>query len=118
LRRALRNVSTKAIEPEPARKETETTLSESSMMFQSMYGKEWLRPSDYAKEIGGLNLLGEASEVDALEINLGEKMERNLERFARLREVTEKWVQVLRKALSYLSSARAASDVPALSHRN
>jgi hypothetical protein len=43
-----------------------------------MYGKEWLRPSDYAREIGELNLLGEGSEVEALEINLGERVERNL----------------------------------------
>lgn len=74
LRRALRNVSTKAIEPPEPRKETETTLSESSMMFQSMYGKEWLRPSDYAREIGALNLLGGGSEVQGLEINLGERV--------------------------------------------
>lgn len=29
----------------PSRKETETTLGDSTM-FQSMYGREWLRPSD------------------------------------------------------------------------
>jgi len=30
------------------------------MMFQSMYGgKDWLKPSDYVKEITELNLLGE-----------------------------------------------------------
>lgn len=66
LRRNLRNASTRIIEPPEPRKETETTLSESSMMFQSMYGKEWLKPSDYAKEIGTLNLLGEGIEVETL----------------------------------------------------
>jgi hypothetical protein len=66
LRRNLRNASTRIIEPPEPRKETETTLSESSMMFQSMYGKEWLKPSDYAKEIGTLNLLGEGKEVETL----------------------------------------------------
>jgi hypothetical protein len=30
------------------------------MMFQSMYGgQDWLKPSDYVKEIGELNLLGQ-----------------------------------------------------------
>lgn len=66
IRRQLRNVSAKVIEPppEPARKETETTMGESTMMFQSMYGgKEWLKPSDYAREIHELNLLGEEKSI-------------------------------------------------------
>jgi hypothetical protein len=107
-------------ETESLRKETETTLSESSMMFQSMYGKEWLRPSDYAREIGELNLLGEekATEVKAYDINLTEKFEKNIEKYSRMKDVTEKWVQVLKKALSYLHSQKAASDVPRTSPRN
>ena len=63
-RRNLRNVSSKQIEIKP-RMETETTLSESTMMFQSMYGgKDWLKPSDYLKEIKELNLLGEEKSVE------------------------------------------------------
>jgi len=43
------------------------------MMFQSMYGgKDWLKPSDYDKEISKLNLLGEenADQVKSYDINL------------------------------------------------
>ena len=79
-RRNLRNVSSKNIEAKP-RIETETTLSESTMMFQSMYGgKDWLKPSDYIKQIGELNLLGEEKNVEVknYDINLNDKMEKNL----------------------------------------
>lgn len=73
-------MSSKNIEAKP-RIETETTLSESTMMFQSMYGgKDWLKPSDYIKEIGELNLLGEEKNVEVknYDINLNDKMEKNL----------------------------------------
>ena len=69
IRRNIRT-STKIADLEPLRKETETTLSESSMMFQSMYGKEWLRPSDYAKEISELNLLGEEKAMGAKDFSI------------------------------------------------
>lgn len=63
--------------------------------------------------MGALNLLGEEGmqEVKKYDIHLTEKFEKNIEKSDRLREVTEKWVQVLRKALSYPRSTRASTDV-------
>lgn len=62
--------------------------------------------------MGALNLLGEEGmqEVKKYDIHLTEKFEKNIEKSDRLREVTEKWVQVLRKALSYPRSTRASTD--------
>ena len=84
------------------------------MMFQSMYGgKDWLKPSDYLKEIKQLNLLGQEKSVEVkdFDIKLNQRMEKNLQKYGRLKEVTEKWVQVLKKALSYIRSTKASSDV-------
>jgi hypothetical protein len=50
-------------------------------------------------------------EVKNYEIKLNDKMEKNLEKYGRLKEVTEKWVAVLRKALTYTRSTKASSDV-------
>jgi hypothetical protein len=46
IRRKTKNLPPNPRPPQPpSRKETETTLGDSTM-FQSMYGREWLRPSD------------------------------------------------------------------------
>lgn len=70
--------------------------------------------------MGALNLLGEEGmqEVKKYDIHLTEKFEKNIEKSDRLREVTEKWVQVLRKALSYPRSTRASTDVRPPPRRN
>ena len=53
----------------------------SQTMFQSMYGGgDWLKPSDYIQEMGELNLLGSQKNIEAktYDINLNDKMEKNL----------------------------------------
>jgi len=57
-------------------------------------------------------------EVRQYDINLNDKMEKNLEKYGRLKEVTEKWVAVLRKAISYTQSTKASSDVREWIDRN
>ena len=58
-------------------------------------------------------MLGEEKslEVKMYDINLSERVEKNLEKYGRTREVTEKWVTVLKKAIGYTTSKRASTDV-------
>lgn len=50
-------------------------------------------------------------EVKQYDINLNDKLDKNLQKYGRLKEVTEKWVTVLKKAITYTKSTKAASDV-------
>lgn len=92
--------------------ETETTLV-SSEMFQSYYktaDKGWMKPSEYLNEIKDMNLLGENGlDIKDYEIKLNEKMEKNMGRLEMLMELMEKWVNILRKVLQYISSKKSNS---------
>jgi hypothetical protein len=45
------------------------------------------------------------------DINLTEKFEKNIEKYSRMKEVTSKWIEVLKKALSYIKSKKASTQV-------
>lgn len=85
--------------------------SESSL-FTSYYQtetKNWIKPSDYIKEIKELNLEGDG---DGLEIKLSDNLTKNLEKVEKLYGIMEKWIAILRRALFYTESQKTNSDVP------
>lgn len=84
-------------------------------MLQSFYstkGKDWIKPSDYLKDIKELNLLPEEEiDLNQYEIKLTEKVEKNIQKIEKLYELTKKWTEILQKALSYVNSKKATTDV-------
>lgn len=83
-------------------------------MFTSFYKTEsnaWVRPSDYLREIKELNLLNEGASDEGLEIKLSDNLAKNLEKVERLFKITDKWNDILRRAVFYTTSQKTNSDV-------
>lgn len=81
-------------------------------MFQSFYqtgSKQWTTPSNYLVDIEGLTLSECALDVTKYEIKLNEGYDRNREKMQQLVQLTQRWTDMLRKALSYLTSKRSQS---------
>ena len=51
----------------------------------------------------------EKVDVGSFEIRLNDKMESNVKKIESLFELTEKWVDILKRALFYVSSQRSSS---------
>ncbi len=77
--------------------------------FFTTLSKGWIKPSDYLKDIEKLNMEEGKLDVGSFEIKLSDKMENNMKKIESLLELTEKWVEILKRALLYVSSQKSSS---------
>lgn len=77
--------------------------------FFTTLSKGWIKPSDYLKDIEELNMEEGKLDVGSFEIKLSDKMENNVKKIESLFELTEKWVDILKRALFYVTSQKSSS---------